>query len=1178
MRIVLRLLCCLGIAGTHAFTTKRQFPAEPQGVKTITSPSGATIRYKIPSDEGVCETTPDVKSYSGYISLDATTNMFFWFFEARHDAAHAPLTLWLNGGPGSDSMIGLFEELGPCTVTKNLTTQLNPYSWNNVTNLLFLSQPVGVGFSYETKEEGYYNSSTGEFFEVTDPKKTGDGPGRFSLVGKDGVNTTMRAAVVTWEILQAFLEELDTLDNKVQSKVFNFLSESYGGHYAPTFYRYFYEQNLKIADGSIPGVELNMGSVGLVNALVDSKVQTPYYPKFARYNTYGIEGVNQSIYDFMVLAYNIPAGCRTYLDICEESDHDEEVCSFATQICRGLVEGPWYRYSGRGTYDIRKGSYLPSSSWIKYLNTPTVQNALGVDVNYTSKSNRRIQSAFYSTGDYVFTTFKRDLEEILNKGVRVAMLYGDADYICNWFGGEAMSLALDYKHAKEFRAAGYAPFTVDGVQYGDVREYGNFSFTRMWDAGHLVPYYQPKASLEFLTRLLNNVILSDGSQTVTEDYSSPGPSESTHKNKDGVASTKDATTPDGGPPDWRPSCPPMLFWGSQTESEFVRAPSKLSGKMKRFTNLLRSKSHDATNGSASSDAASNSGYDSTNAPVDSPEANAGRAIRLFCESGSTSNGGEEVLHLPVIVEAAESSPVAAAGAAQQIRRFLTKEWSQKPHVQYNAIMLIRILCDNPGATFTRNFDKQFVGTVKECLRNCKDQSVQQILRETLDNVEVQKTHDEGCRLLLAMWKKEKGEGAHLSQGARAGPYAWQARQEPYMTAPPDFSYERVYSNGSGQSARGSGRRGALPSAAELASRIEEAKNTAKILLQLLQSTPPEDVINNELIKEFSERCQSAQKSMQNYISCNDPAPDDDTLQTLIETNEQLSLAMSRYQRAILAARRATGVTPSPTRPANAPAVQEPQQHAYGTSGLSQNALPSAPPSEQNGHFAPPGPPANMLNPFQKRESQAFSQSSAVPQHSQPATHNRTSTYKPTPPPQRNVLPEIQTSNPFADPVEHEGNPAPIIAVHQQQNPMQSFSTNPEPSYAPPRSLERRPTMDLENAYSTSSTNPVSPQHSPDLSRDLDNASPQRPSLGPYHTSGVTSSYIGRQSSAVKGLTMHGAEPDEAVSVINSRGREGRTQVADKEGDDGDSLYEDSPVERKKGFRRSLLGGHHHHGH
>lgn len=76
---------------------RRTLPAEPSGVKVIKSPNGAEIRYKEPGKAGVCETTPGVNSYSGYVSLNESTNLFFWFFEARHNPATAPMTLWLNG-------------------------------------------------------------------------------------------------------------------------------------------------------------------------------------------------------------------------------------------------------------------------------------------------------------------------------------------------------------------------------------------------------------------------------------------------------------------------------------------------------------------------------------------------------------------------------------------------------------------------------------------------------------------------------------------------------------------------------------------------------------------------------------------------------------------------------------------------------------------------------------------------------------------------------------------------------------------------------------------------------------------------------------------------------------------------------------------------------------------------
>lgn len=65
------------------------------------------VRFK--ETPTVCETTPDVRSLAGYVDLDDDAHVFFWFFEARKTPETAPVTLWLNGGPGSDSLVGLFE-------------------------------------------------------------------------------------------------------------------------------------------------------------------------------------------------------------------------------------------------------------------------------------------------------------------------------------------------------------------------------------------------------------------------------------------------------------------------------------------------------------------------------------------------------------------------------------------------------------------------------------------------------------------------------------------------------------------------------------------------------------------------------------------------------------------------------------------------------------------------------------------------------------------------------------------------------------------------------------------------------------------------------------------------------------------------------------------------------------
>lgn len=379
--------------------------------------------------------------------------------------------------------------------------------------MLYLSQPVGVGFSYETTET--------------------DEDGRYSLVDPDTTNTTEAAAIGAWHVLQAFLELSPQLDADIKNLTFNLWTESYGGHYGPAFYNYFYSQNEAIRNGSVKGVELQMDTLGIINGIIDDQIQSPYYPEFAVNNTYGIKAYNDTIYTFAKQAFYFPNGCNDQIEYCKQADRSTDegqlTCASAVTLCRGLVEDLYYSFGDRGIYDIRHpyDDPTPPTYFIDFLNLASTQEALGVNINYTFASSSPVFSGFSSTGDFVYS-FIDNISEILGYGVRVALLYGDADYICNWFGGEAVSLAVNYTDQAAFNAAGYTPFLVDGVEYGEVREYGNFSFTRMYEAGHEVPYYQPVASLEHFKRVLDHVIIADGSAVVTEDYSTNGTAKATH--------------------------------------------------------------------------------------------------------------------------------------------------------------------------------------------------------------------------------------------------------------------------------------------------------------------------------------------------------------------------------------------------------------------------------------------------------------------------------------------------------------------------------------------------------------------------------------------------------------------------------------------------------------------------
>ncbi|KAK4935376.1 hypothetical protein LTR10_023554 [Elasticomyces elasticus] len=533
--------------GPQLQVLKRQLPAEPTDVQTIISPNGVNITYKEPGQAGVCETTPGVNSYAGFINLAPDVHSFFWFFESRNDPANDPITLWLNGGPGSDSLIGLFEEHGPCNITEDLMSQLNPYSWNEASNMIYLSQPLGVGFSYGSKAPGSLDPITGSFLNASQANVTG----RYPVINASAIDTTQLAAVAAWEVLQGFYSALPQLDSKVQSTKFNLWTESYGGHYGPAFFDYFQQHNQAILNGTESGKYFEFVNLGIINGIISEYIQAPEYPKFAVGNTYGIPLVNQTVYDYMTFATYMTNGCLDQISLCAEVDtttlSGQAICTEAADMCRDNVEGPYYyEGAGRGVYDIRHpyNDPTPPTYFLDYLNSAYVQNALGVDTNYTSDANDEVYFAFQDTGDFVYINLLEDLEQIINSSsVRVTLAYGDADYICNWFGGQAVSLAAQWPHAAEFAASGYTPFVVDGVEYGETREYGNFSFTRVYESGHEIPYYQPIAALGLFSRAINGLDIATGTFPVNgTNGGTTGPASATHTESSVALSTSTAAS------------------------------------------------------------------------------------------------------------------------------------------------------------------------------------------------------------------------------------------------------------------------------------------------------------------------------------------------------------------------------------------------------------------------------------------------------------------------------------------------------------------------------------------------------------------------------------------------------------------------------------------------------------
>ncbi|KAL2289400.1 hypothetical protein FJTKL_02392 [Diaporthe vaccinii] len=155
----------------------------------------------------------------------------------------------------------------------------------------------------------------------------------------------------------------------------------------------------------------------------------------------------------------------------------------------------------------------------------------------------------------------------------------------------------------------------------------------------------------------------------------------------------------------------------------------------------------------------------------------------------------------------------------------------------------------------------------------------------------------------------------------------------------------------------------LPNPVELANRLEEARTSAKLLSQLVANTPSTEVLDNDLVKEFADRCLSASRSIQGYMTAENPGPDNETMESLIDVNEELQQALNNEKRARLSARKELGlgdrsenVSPAPeVNGSNRPPMPEPSG-SYAAQG---GAFPSG--GAYAGDSAPPLPRKPLNN-------------------------------------------------------------------------------------------------------------------------------------------------------------------------------------------------------------------------
>lgn len=287
-------------------------------------------------------------------------------------------------------------ELGPASVDKKIKLQNNPFSWNNNASVIFLDQPVNVGYSY---------SGT----DVTSS----------SAAGKD-----------VYALLTLFFQQFP----EYAKQPFHIAGESYAGHYIPAFASEILSHKKR---------NINLQSVLIGNGLTDGLTQFAYYRPMAC----GEGGYPAVLDESQCQAMdNALPRCQSLIQSCYDSGSPWS-CVPASIYCNNAMYGPYQR-TGSNVYDIRKpceaGNNLcyPQLEYVaSYLNQQGVMDALGAEVSKYDSCNMDVNRNFLFAGDW-FKPFHRLVPKILEE-IPVLVYAGDADYICNWLGNRAWTNELE---------------------------------------------------------------------------------------------------------------------------------------------------------------------------------------------------------------------------------------------------------------------------------------------------------------------------------------------------------------------------------------------------------------------------------------------------------------------------------------------------------------------------------------------------------------------------------------------------------------------------------------------------------------------------------------------------------------------------------------------------------------
>ncbi|TYZ66725.1 hypothetical protein PybrP1_007511 [[Pythium] brassicae (nom. inval.)] len=216
---------------------------------------------------------------------------------------------------------------------------------------------------------------------------------------------------------------------------------------------------------------------GIGNGLTDPQVQYKSYPEMAYNNSYHVQAVSYPLYAAMKAAVT---PCVAMIAKCQSN---KAACLAAQSFCNAALVAP-YAASGLNVYDVREACKHPPlcydfSRVERFLRLEHTRAQLHVDPRAAKweACNMAVHAGF--AYDWM-KNFHQLVVPMLEAGVKGLVYAGDADFIVNWLGCKAWTVALEWSKGAQFVAAADQPWVVDGAAAGEAFTLGEKQGAAMW--------------------------------------------------------------------------------------------------------------------------------------------------------------------------------------------------------------------------------------------------------------------------------------------------------------------------------------------------------------------------------------------------------------------------------------------------------------------------------------------------------------------------------------------------------------------------------------------------------------------------------------------------------------------------------------------------------------------------